>query len=240
MKLFAIGDLHLPGGDDKPMDVFGEQWTDHFERIARDWRARVSPEDVVLIPGDVSWAMQLSAALPDLAAIAALPGRKVLSKGNHEYWWSSVTQVRAALPAGMYAIQHDALDLGEAVVCGTRGWIFPGGDAPLTPEDEKIYRRELGRLRMALDEAAKRTDGRPLVVMLHYPPLYAQGRASGFSELIEAYPVHTVVYGHLHGAAIRTGFNGVHGGVRYRLTSCDSLGFCLAELSLAETAGEKS
>ena len=120
MQLFAISDLHLPGGDDKPMNVFGQHWDNHFARIAADWRERVGDTDTVLIPGDISWAMQLRNALPDLQAIGELPGRKVILKGNHEHWWSTLTQVRAALPQGMEAVQYSAVDLGCAVVCGTR------------------------------------------------------------------------------------------------------------------------
>ena len=232
MSLFAIGDLHLPGGDDKPMDVFGEQWEGHFERISRDWRARVRPEDTVLIPGDISWAMQLSHAVPDLRLIGELPGRKVLCKGNHDYWWSSITQVRSALPEGMQAVQHSAVDLGDSVVCGTRGWIIPTQDTPLSPEDEKLYTRELMRMDMALQAAAKLRADRPLVVMMHFPPLYALERDTEFARLFERCGVHTVVYGHLHGAGIRAGFNGEHHGVRYRLVSCDSLDFQMAEIGL--------
>ena len=232
MRLFAIGDLHLPGGQEKPMDVFGDHWEGHFERIARDWRARVTPEDAVLIPGDTSWAMQLSDALPDLAAIGALPGRKLLIKGNHDYWWGGVGQVRKALPEGMTAIQHDAVDLGDVVVTGTRGWTYPTGEAPLAPEDERIFNREMIRLELALQSAAKVAGERPILVMLHYPPLYQQDRDTPFTRLLEKYAVHTVVYGHLHGAGVRAGFNGTWNGVRYRLTSCDSLDFSLASVDL--------
>lgn len=232
MSLYAISDLHLPGGDDKPMDVFGGHWTDHFQRISADWRARVKEEDTVLIAGDISWAMQLSAAVPDLLAIGELPGRKLIIKGNHEYWWSTLKQVRAVLPQGMEAIQHTAVDLGDAVVCGTRGWSFPTAEEPLSPEDQKILDRELIRLELALQAAMKIASGRPVIVMLHYPPLYDQVRDTPFTRLLAKYPVHTVVYGHLHGAAIRAGFTGVHEGVRYMLTSCDSLHFSLAEVPL--------
>lgn len=232
MRLFAIGDLHLPGGEEKPMEVFGDHWENHFERIAQDWRSRVTQEDVVLLPGDTSWAMQLEAALPDLQAIGALPGRKVLIKGNHDYWWGGIGQVRRALPAGMHALQHDALDVGDAVLCGTRGWVYPAGNEPLSQEDERIFNRELLRLEMALTSAVKLAVGRPVVVMLHYPPLYAQDRDTPFTRLLAKYPVHTVVYGHLHGAGIRGGFTGMYQGIHYQLCSCDSLDFTLAEVAL--------
>lgn len=232
MKLFAIGDLHLPGGDDKPMSLFGEHWERHFERVSEDWRSRVDPEDAVLIPGDISWAMQLEQAVPDLRAIGELPGRKVLCKGNHDYWWTSLTRVREALPEGMTVLQHSAVDLGDCVVCGTRGWMIPTRETPLSSEDAKIYARELQRMDMALAAADKIRAGRPLVVMTHYPPLYIAEPDTDMTRLMERYGVHTVVYGHLHGAGIRAGFFGEHGGVCYRLVSCDSLGFQLASIVL--------
>lgn len=238
MRLFAIGDLHLPGGQEKPMDVFGDHWEDHFSRIAQDWRSRVAEDDVVLIPGDTSWAMQLGEAIPDLNAIGDLPGRKLLIKGNHDYWWTGIGQVRRALPQGMQAIQHDAVDVGDAVICGTRGWAYPTEEAPLAPEDERIFNREIIRLQLALEAAVKLAGERPIVVLLHYPPLYITDRDTPFTEVLEKYPVHTVIYGHLHGAGVRAGFNGVHHGVKYMLTSCDSLGFSLAEVPLEETAGQ--
>lgn len=232
MRMFAIGDLHLPGGQEKPMDVFGGHWENHFARIEQDWRARVAPEDIVLIPGDISWAMQLPEAIPDLEAIGALPGRKILLKGNHDYWWGGIGQVRRALPPGLEAIQHDALDLGCAVVCGSRGWVFPTQEAPLSQEDERIFKRELIRLEMSLTAAEKLAQGRPIVVMLHYPPRYVQGGDTPFTAVLERFPVHTVVYGHLHGAGIRAGFTGLWHGIHYRLCSCDSLDFTLAEVPL--------
>lgn len=232
MKLFAIGDLHLPGGDDKPMNVFGTHWEGHFQRICQDWQARVSPEDAVLIPGDISWAMQLEHAVPDLQDIARLPGRKIILKGNHDYWWNTLSQVKSALPDSMEAIQHSAIDLGCAVACGTRGWNIPTKETALQPADMKIYNREVIRLELALQQAMKLKGDRPLVVMMHYPPLYALERETGFTAVLEKYPVHTVVYGHLHGAGIKARFCGEQRGIRYRLVSCDGLDFRLEEVPL--------
>ena len=225
MRLFAIGDLHMSGGDDKPMDVFGPQWDRHFFRIQENWQNLVREEDTVLIPGDISWAMQLAQARPDLEEIGRLPGKKILCKGNHDYWWSSVSQVRSVLPAGMTALQHNAADLGCAVVCATRGWLFPTKEMPLSDQDEKICRREAERLRLALDDAAERAAGRPLIVMTHYPPLLADEMDTVFTKLLEAYNVHTAVYGHLHGTGVQNGFTGEYHHIRYHLVSCDSIGF---------------
>lgn len=146
MKLFAISDLHLPGGNDKPMTIFGDHWTDHFRRISEDWRARVGEDDVVLMPGDLSWAMRLTDIRPELETIHDLPGRKVIVRGNHDYWWSTISKVRDVLPESMTALQNDAADLGDCIVCGTRGWSMGTVEEPLSAEDAKITAREAGRL----------------------------------------------------------------------------------------------
>lgn len=226
MRIFAIGDLHLPGGDNKPMDVFGPHWAGHFSRIAADWQARVTEEDIVLIPGDISWAMRMEDALPDLRMIGELPGRKVLLRGNHDYWWGSISRLRDVLPRGMYAVQNDALLLNGVAICGTRGWTLPDGTSP---EDEKIYSRELLRMQMSLDRA-KALGADRTVVMAHYPPLGENGAETPLSRLLtDAHP-DDVVYGHLHGPALRGAVTGIHGGVRYHCVSCDGLQFRLYRL----------
>ena len=239
MRLFAISDLHLPGGDKKPMDVFGAHWENHFERICSDWRGRVSDQDVVLIPGDISWAMQLDRALEDLRRIGTLPGRKLILRGNHDYWWSSLTQLRSNLPEGMHAVQNDAYDAGDVVFCGTRGWTLPQAGIEETAEgaagsqDEKIYRREVMRLEMSLQAAKRIADGRPVFAMMHYPPLLPEHRASGtaFTRLLTEYGVARCVYGHLHSQSVQRGLHGVYEGVRYDLVSCDALGFRLRDVT---------
>jgi len=224
MSVFAIGDLHLPGHEQKPMDVFGTHWDRHFETISENWRRKITEEDIVLIPGDISWAMQLSEAADDLNAIAQLPGTKLLLRGNHDYWWSSLNKLRSALPDGMHVIQNDAMKIGGHVFCGTRGWNFPTPQQTLSAQDEKVYLRELIRLRMSLDQA-KKLDGEDITVMLHFPPLFADGVGTAFTEILEEYEVQQVVYGHLHGAGIKIGFDGLRNGVNYRLVSCDALEF---------------
>lgn len=225
MSVFAIGDLHLPGHEEKPMNVFGSHWDRHFETICENWRELVAKDDVVLIPGDISWAMQLEDALDDLNAIARLPGTKLLLRGNHDYWWSSLSKIRSVLMPGMFVIQNDAMVLGGHGFCGTRGWSFPTDAQPLSQQDEKIYQRELMRLRMSL-ESVKKLATEDVTVMLHYPPLFADGLGTGFTDILEEYGVQRVVYGHLHGAGIKIGFVGTRHGIDYYLTSCDALGFC--------------
>ena len=222
MEIYAIGDLHLPGGADKPMNVFGAHWEGHFDRIRQDWREKVGPEDVVLIPGDISWAMQAEDARQDLNDIGELPGQKILLRGNHDYWWCGISRLREMLPKGMYAVQNDAMRIGDTAFCGTRGWTLPGSGT--APEDEKIYSRELLRMEMSLDRAMKLNAPR-LVVMCHYPPLGEGGAETPLSRLLERYPVDDVVYGHLHGPSLRGAVVGTHRGIRYHCVSCDGLNF---------------
>lgn len=232
MKVFAIGDLHLPGGDVKPMDIFGKHWEGHYEKIRADWLNRVCEEDVVLIPGDISWAMTLEEATPDLLSIGELPGQIVLLRGNHDYWWSSVTRLRAILPGNMHALQNDALVLGDLVLAGSRGWTLPGQNT--TVQDEKIYARETARLELSLKEAVRLGEGRPILAMMHYPPVTPDTLQQGteFTRMLERYPVVRCVYGHLHGPSIRWGYNGTYHGIRYDLTSCDALDFRLKQIDM--------
>jgi predicted phosphohydrolase len=225
MALFGISDLHLSFSTNKPMDVFGPEWDHHVERMAQAWDRTVGPTDVVLCPGDLSWAMRLDEAKPDLDWIGARPGIKVLGRGNHDYWWGSITKVRAALPAGCVALQNDAADLGAFVVCGTRLWSAPGG-LDFQEEDQKIYEREVGRLKLCLAAGKAMAQGRPLVVAVHYPPFAANGRHTAFSREICQSGATLCVYGHLHGArAHQSAVEGVVDGVNFQLIACDKLGF---------------
>ena len=227
MDIYAIGDLHLPGGENKPMNVFGPHWEGHFDRIRQDWLSKVREEDAVLIPGDISWAMQVENALPDLAAIGSLPGAKVILRGNHDYWWCGISRLREILPRGMYAVQNDAMLLDGVAFCGTRGWTLPAPGA--ADDDEKIYSRELLRMEMSLQRAAALRADR-LIVMCHYPPLGEGGGETPLSRLLEEYPVDDVVYGHLHGPSLKGAFTGEFHGIRYHCVSCDGLQFRLYRL----------
>lgn len=208
------------------MDIFGQQWHNHTDRIATAWRAQVAPDDVVLIAGDISWAMKLVDALPDLAWIDALPGRKVMIKGNHDYWWDRLGPLRPHLPPSITALEANAVDIGDAIVCGTRGWLAP--DAPqFDPStDLRIYNRELGRLDRALQHAHQLADmNRPIIVLLHYPPFLNQ-QPTGFALRIAAAGAAACIYGHLHRPedwAIAV--QGRVDGVMYQLSACDYLQF---------------
>ncbi len=225
MKVYAIGDTHLSSVVKKPMDIFGDGWDNHFERIVADWNKKVTDDDLVLIPGDISWAMQLEEAKPDLALIGALKGKKVIIRGNHDYWWKSITAVRGALLDKMYALQNDAIRFDGITLCGTRGWTVPENEGEFKDsEDEKIFNRELIRLELGLSALEKLSvDGDKRVVMLHYPPFNAKMLPSPFTRLCEKYNVDYVVYGHLHGKHCRVKHELVQNGIKYFLTSCDQV-----------------
>ena len=230
MSIFAMGDLHLSGEKQtKPMDIFGENWVGYVEKIEKSWQACVAPTDWVLLPGDISWAMNLEQAQQDLDWIARLPGKKVLLRGNHDYWWQSIGKVRGALPADVYALQNDAMVIDDYMLCGTRGWLCPGS-TQFTQEDEKIYAREIGRLKLSLDYANARNAALPKIVMMHYPPFHVSAEATGFTELITAYGVQKVLYGHLHGPSLKYCFAGELQGVEYIPVSSDYLDFNLKKI----------
>lgn len=229
MRVFAIGDLHLSHAGDKPMDVFGPHWEGHAERIQAAWTEAVSPGDAVLVPGDISWAMRMEDALPDLAWLGSLPGRKVILRGNHDYWWPSPARLARELPAGISFVQNSAVDLGACVVAGTRGWRVPGAEGYVERDDGRLFLRELSRLRLSLDAATGlllKVPGRPLFVMTHFPPAPG-GTPTLFSEAIAGSSAKLCVYGHLHAEAgcWPEGVDSELRGVRYRLVSADRLGF---------------
>ncbi len=226
MRIYGISDLHLSFSTDKPMHVFGEHWRGHHEKMAAAWDEMVGADDVVLCPGDLSWAMKLEEAAKDLAWIAARPGRvKVLTRGNHDYWWSAIGKVRRALPPTLVALQNDAVDLGDVVVAGSRLWACPGA-LDFDAADDKIYLREVGRLKSSLEAGRALAGERPLIAAIHYPPFDRAQKDTAYSRLIEEHGVKLCVYGHLHGArAHKTAFEGERNGVVYRLIACDRLGF---------------
>lgn len=222
MRVLAIADPHLSASQPKPMDIFGPGWQGHPERFFDGWRETVREGDLVLVPGDISWALRLEDALQDLNDLAALPGEKVLLRGNHDYWWPSISRLRAVLPPGMHALQNDALRFGDYLVAGSRGWLVPGAKG-FSEQDEKIHLRELERLRLSLTAARKLGPGK-LLVMLHFPPTNAAGDRSSVITLLQEFEPAAVVYGHIHGEAVGAQPAASHG-LPLHFVAADALGF---------------
>lgn len=230
MKIFAISDLHLSIASDKPMNVFGGSWEGYWEKIKENWLNKVTENDVVLIAGDISWGMSLEQALPDLEAIAALPGKKVLTKGNHDYWWSTYKKITSLNLENMYFIQNNAVKIGDYIFCGTRGWTVDDDD-DFSTEDKKIYDREVIRLGLTLKSAEQlRVNGETIVGMIHYPPFNYRFEDSDFTKLFEEYGVKKVIYGHLHGNSARFKDIVNKRETNFYLTSCDFLKNDLLEI----------
>ena len=188
------------------------------------WRATVQDGDLVLLPGDLSWAMRLPEAMQDLAPVAALPGTKVLLRGNHDYWWPTASKLRAALPEGMLAVVNDAVRVGNVVVCGSRGWITPGFEA-LGTDDQRLLDREAERLSLSVQAARTlRQPGDHLILMLHYPPATPPYPANPITRVIDDARPDLIVYGHLHGVAPERAMRHVNG-VPAHLVAADGLKF---------------
>ena len=244
MRIWAIADLHLSFGvKDKSMDVFGPQWANHADQIASAWGAVVGAEDLVLIAGDISWAMRLEDAIPDLAWIDRLPGTKVMLKGNHDYWWGSLKQVSAILPPSIHVIQNNAFHWQGVAIGGARLWDTPeygfgqyvefrenpkqkeSGVEEIVQEElsQKIFDRELERLKLSLKQL--KSDAKVRIAMTHYPPIGADLAPSRASQILEQNQIDICVFGHLHNIRAGVSLFGEKRGVRYVLTAADYLRF---------------
>ena len=230
MKVFAVSDLHLSGLVEKPMNVFGEGWEGHLDKIKADWREKVTKEDVVLLGGDTSWGMKLEEGMYDVASLADLPGTKVFIRGNHDYWWTGITRVRNSRPDdSFYFLQNDCVKLGNVIVAGSRGWTCPGSP-DFTDHDQALYLREAERFRLAFQEVRKvREEGDTLIALIHYPPFNVKKEETLFTALFDENKVDKVVFGHLHGSGFFP-LKCERGGIEYFLTSCDKVKFRLTQI----------
>lgn len=247
MKIFVLSDPHLGFRVDKPMDRFGRRWEAHSEKIAHNWKALVGEDDSVLIPGDISWALRLDEALDDLRFLHELPGRKILLRGNHDYWWQSLAKVETfCLSEGFTSLsflQNTAIPLGdEFVVAGSRLWLW-NDDPRFKAADQKIFSREEIRLRLSLEAAKEFTEkGRRLLVMLHYPPFPRNLRENSITAMISEAGAEAVYFGHIHQQNSPYAFTGkMVGGIPYSLCSADYLNFTpvLAAQSSALRSGQE-
>ncbi len=227
MAIYTISDLHLSKAVDKPMDVFGGVWENYMNKIEENWNKTVTREDWVLHCGDLSWATYLEESTADFEFLARLPGKKILCKGNHDYWWTTLNKMNKFLEAkgikDIFFLHNNSYLCQSIGICGTRGWINPGNPG-FTKHDEKIFNRELMRLELSLKDL-KDKDYSEIIVMLHYPPFCPGKGSKGFLDLLKAYDVRRCIYGHLHGEAQKDAIEGVVEGIEFILTSCDKLNF---------------
>ena len=226
MSIFAISDLHLSLSTDKPMDVFGSKWDNYEERMADSWNKVVTDNDLVIIPGDISWAMYLNDTQADLEYINNLKGQKLLLRGNHDYWWTTLSKMEAYIKENhfntLHFIKNTAFLWEDTAICGTRGWTINHSTEPC--EDKKIYDRERQRIVLSLEEA-KKLKAKEIIVAMHFPPIEKDGMSDGFMDIFKEYGVGECVFGHLHADAHKNAPSGEKDGIKLRLVSCDYLNF---------------
>lgn len=234
MSIFVIGDLHLSFNNPKPMDIFGDNWSGHEEKIRSNWIENVSEDDLVILPGDFSWETYLEDTKLDFDYLNNLPGKKLLLKGNHDYWWTTVTSMRAFLKENNYTnidfLYNNSYEFEDKIICGTRGWSIIDEDA-----DKKLINRELIRLELSLQEGINKygTD-KEIIVFMHYPPItkakIVSEKEAEFVQLMKKYNVKRCFYGHLHGASIADAIEDEVEGIEFKLVSADGLDFRLLKI----------
>lgn len=241
MSIWAIADLHLSLGiPNKEMDIFGPKWVNHTKRVEEAWRDLIKEDDLILIPGDISWALHVEQVIPDLQWIHSLPGTKVMIKGNHDYWWNSLSKIKQILPPSIHLIQNDSFIWNEVVIGGSRLWDSSEFDfdtvvemqenpkakvlteSDISPDREKIFKREVGRLENSLKSMNAKNSSLK-IVMTHYPPIGVEMKDSDVSRLLEKYHVNICVFGHVHNVRSDLPLFGEHHGIHYYLVACDHL-----------------
>lgn len=222
MALYTIGDLHLSFGKPKPMDKFGQNWKDHPEKLLKGFE-KVNNDDVTVICGDLTWAMDMESAKKDFLYINALPGKKIILKGNHDYWWSTASKANKFFAENgidtIEILNNNSIDYGEYAICGTRGWFYE--EEMGANHDKKIMLREIGRLENSLKAGGEKEK----LVFLHYPPLFQSYECPEILELLKAYNVRHCYYGHIHGKGCYAAFNGWRDGTQFQLVSADAVNF---------------
>ncbi len=223
MSLYAIGDLHLSLGSDKPMDIFGGGWDNYVEKIKVGFE-RLEPSDLCVVCGDVSWGMSLEESLPDFKFIDALPGKKILLKGNHDYWWTTATKIKKFFEdneiTSIDILFNNCFLYGDTAICGTRGWFYDEKNGAI--HDKKIMDREVLRLEASLKAAGGAAER---ICFFHYPPIFKEYVSRGIIDVMNAYGVKSCWYGHIHGQGHRWALTGGHEGIMYHMISADYVGF---------------
>ncbi len=231
MALYTISDLHLPLGVDKPMDIFGKSWEGYVQKLQTNWQQVIRPDDVVVLPGDFSWAMYIDDAKKDFEFLKSLNGTKILLKGNHDYWWETMSKMKRFTKENAFSdvlfLQNNSYEYKNISICGTRGWNLPISPH-LGEDDKKIYKREAERLKLSLESAKKENEK---IVFIHFPPISKDCTENEFTRLFENFGVKKCIYGHLHAKSSQNALTGEISGVEYLLVSCDYLQFTPVKLS---------
>lgn len=230
MAIYATSDLHLSLQSDKPMEKFGNIWENYLEKIEINWKSKVKADDVVLIVGDISWALNLEDSLLDLKFIDSMPGIKYIVKGNHDYWWATKSKMNKFFNdnniKSIKVVSNDIFDIDKYILCGTRGWGKTMNNIDKS-DDEKIYRRECIRLENMLKEVAQRNESsKNILVAMHFPPYLYQP----FEDILVKYKVKKCIYGHLHGVGQNMVKEGIRRGIEYKMVSCDYNNFEVVEI----------
>lgn len=233
MAIFVIGDLHLSFGTDKPMDIFGKNWEEHSQKIKSNWISKVKPQDTVILPGDFSWGMYLEETYKDFEFLNSLPGNKIMLKGNHDYWWTTVTSMKRYLKENNFEnidfLYNNSFLIENKIIAGTRGWVTTGIKSD---ENYKILKREHDRLKLSIESGIKNFgEEKEVIVFMHYPPFYKEEvpEEIDFIKLMKKYNVKKCFYGHLHSDSHKEAIEGVVEGIEFKLISSDYLDFDLIE-----------
>ena len=235
MAIYAIGDLHLSFQENKPMSIFGENWKNHEEKIKEDWLSKVNEKDLVILPGDFSWAMDLKNTYLDFKYLNELPGEKLLLKGNHDYWWNTVTKMRKYLQENNFKnidfLYNNSYEYENKIIVGTRGWTISNEE-----EDKKLIQREANRLEYSIQDGIKNFgNNKEIIVCMHYPPItiseVRNNESTEFIKVMQKYNIKRCIYGHLHSIAIQEAVEGNVYGIELKLVSADALDFKLWDVS---------
>lgn len=231
MAIYAIGDLHLSLNEEKPMNIFGENWLNYEEKIRENWTQVVKENDMVLLPGDFSWKMKLKDMYEDFNYLQTLPGKKILLKGNHDYWWTTISNMRNYLKENNFNnidfMHNNSFEHENKIISGTRGWTLND-----TENSNKINNREEIRLKLSLEDGLKKYGKKEIICLMHYPPISKKDIQinkikNNYIKIMKNYNVKTCIYGHLHGKSNKEAYEGEYEGINFKLASCDHLKFNL-------------
>lgn len=230
MAIFTIADLHLSFSTNKPMNIFGANWNNYEQKIKEDWQKKVTEKDLIILPGDFSWAMYLEETKKDFEYINSLPGKKILLKGNHDYWWNTITSMRNFIKENNFKeidfLLNNSYEYNNKIIVGTRGWTLSE-----EAEDIRLTKREIARLELSIKSGIQQYgNDKEIIAFMHYPPITKNYKKTGYTEMLKKYNINKCYYGHLHGNSIQDAVEGNIDGIEYKLVSADGLDFKILQI----------